>query len=821
MALSRGKTSPGVARGVRRQDWGRVWQFERRDQGESVADSKEVLGPRGSVSAAPPRRKRQWGTDKRFGGSPVIPDPPGRGAISAARFALFFTVAAWFAYVVEQVLRLERQGVSKQNLAESGVYLVIVTLLTMSACAYLLARLGYFERIKNHRRVARSAIDEEFEHGAPSIQVIIPSYREDARVIRQTLLSTALQEYPDLRITLLVDDPPYSPNPAHRKLLERARELPGEVMELMSAPRRRFELALGAFEAEYALAAFEKDGTESTLMATPAKLNDLAEEFAWAAAWFADERRNMQCVDHADEFLSLEILGRLQNDFQATSNAIRAAAQEQGAGISVRRVRQMYLRLVRTFSAEINSFERKQYASLSHEPNKAMNLNSYLGLMGGSFTVANSPDGRVLVPAGDRTPDLVVPQADYVVTLDADSMLLPEYCLRLVHHMEQPMHSRVAVAQTPYSSYRGAPTRIERIAGATTDIQHIVHQGLTRYDATFWVGANAVIRKRALDELEETEDEGGFIVKRYIKDRTVIEDTESSIDLRSRGWTLYNYPERLSYSATPPDFGSLVIQRQRWANGGLVILPSLLSMAWKPKNGMKRITWEELFLRVNYLASISWASAGLLLLLFYPFDGELLSRVGVFTALPYFWAMSSDLRREGYRRSDIFRIYGFNLLLLPVNMFGTVQSMVQGIGGQKIAFARTPKVRDRTVAPLLFVTMPVLLIAWSAKTFVTDIESERYIHSAFAATNFFMTGYACLAFVGPWATIVDIFMNVRSFIFQPVDAGKRAPANPHWASVIYFGNSVPEEVMKGAALAASLAAKDASGDRRSTRAEVE
>lgn len=65
--------------------------------------------------------------------------------------------------------------------------------------------------------------------------------------------------------------------------------------------------------------------------------------------------------------------------------------------------------------------------------------------------------------------------------------------------------------------------------------------------------------------------------RRFIQDRTVIEDTESSIDLRRKEWRLYNYPERLSYSATPPDFGSLVIQRGRWANGGLLILPKLLA----------------------------------------------------------------------------------------------------------------------------------------------------------------------------------------------------------------------------------------------------
>jgi cellulose synthase (UDP-forming) len=41
----------------------------------------------------------------------------------------------------------------------------------------------------------------------------------------------------------------------------------------------------------------------------------------------------------------------------------------------------------------------------------------------------------------------------------------------------QSAHSRVAVAQTPYSSFPGSATRLERISGASTDLQHIVHQG--------------------------------------------------------------------------------------------------------------------------------------------------------------------------------------------------------------------------------------------------------------------------------------------------------------------------------------------------------
>ena len=170
-----------------------------------------------------------------------------------------------------------------------------------------------------------------------------------------------------------------------------------------------------------------------------------------------------------------------------------------------------------------------------------------------------------------------------MLTLDADSVLLPEYCLRLVYLMEQSEHADVAVAQTPYSAFPGSGTRLERIAGATTDLQYIAHQGMTYYGATFWVGANAVLRKRALDEIRESTFVGSWEIRRYIQDRTVIEDTESTIDMRAKGWTLLNYPERLAYSATPPDFGSLCIQRRRWANGGVLILPKL----WRTRRARK------------------------------------------------------------------------------------------------------------------------------------------------------------------------------------------------------------------------------------------
>ncbi|MGX6607961.1 glycosyltransferase family 2 protein [Micromonosporaceae bacterium Da 78-11] len=311
----------------------------------------------------------------------------------------------------------------------------------------------------------------------------------------------------------------------------------------------------------------------------------LAAEYRFASDWLYDLGARQEIVDHTDTFFVEHILHPLAAELGQIAGALNTGADEQ-AVLPVARMNLFYKRLMAIFDAQITSFERKKYVSLSHEPNKAMNLNSYIGLMGGAYQEVGTPLGTALVTAGPNRADLVVPDPDYVLTLDADSVLLPEYALRLVHLLEQGAYAQHAVAQTPYSAYPGAATRVERISGATTDIQYIVHQGMTHYGATFRVGANAVLRKRALDEICEVSYEGDWEIKRYIQDRTVIEDTESTIDLGVRGWLLHNYPERLAYSATPPDFGSLCIQRQRWANGGLLILTRFADGS-NPRDGLK------------------------------------------------------------------------------------------------------------------------------------------------------------------------------------------------------------------------------------------
>ncbi len=554
-------------------------------------------------------------------------------------------------------------------------------------------------------------------------------------------------------------------------------------MKILNKPHRRFNKALTDFKATQAKGDF----------ATTTTTKKLANHYEWAANWL-DEFADKEIIeDHVDIFFKDQVLGDLAKELRLTSHALKASLKAKTL-IPTSRISQLYYRLNWIFKCEIDFFERKKFASLSHEPNKAMNLNSYIGLMGGSYKQEQTPDGIILMPAPKGKKGIItIPDSEYLLTLDADSILLRDYCLRLVYFLEQPDNKKVAVTQTPYSSFRGAGTRIERLAGATTDIQHILHQGMTYYNATFWVGANAVIRKAALEDIVETEFIGGFEMKRFIQDSTVIEDTESSVDLAFHGWRLVNYPERLSYSATPPDFGSLVVQRRRWANGGLLILPKLFNQAHKRKRLNEPVSAMEMLIRLNYMASIAWASFGLIFLLAYPYDGRLLSPLVLLAALPYFLAMSSDLKYCGYRRSDVLLIYGFNLILLPVNLAGVLKSLEQALTGKKIPFARTPKVKNRTLSPILYVIAPPLIVAFSIFILWENIMAQNWGNAAFAGFNTFAATLAIIAYIGLGNTLSDIWYGLTDWLYVEVSPKSNNNLTTqqnafNWQAVLYYGD---------------------------------
>ncbi|MEI8238088.1 MAG: glycosyltransferase family 2 protein [Actinomycetota bacterium] len=710
----------------------------------------------------------------------LLPPRASNRQVGANRAAIWVTMLAWATYTMRSVkVQLVDQPATTRTIAEMLLYFVVITALTGSAVAYLVARHGFLARSQHHVRAPRAALDEHFADTSPSLVVLVPSYREESRVVRQTLLSASLQEYDDISIVLLVDDPAHPRDDESRLLLEEALALPGQVEAMLAGPAAAARTSLAGFD--------QRRGPDE--FADSNDLTMLAADYRDAAQSLDDITAALPRIDHTDDFLAHKVIGRLASEFRAVADALLIAADDH-TSLTAQRVRQLHLRLVRVFSVRLSAFQRKRFASLSHEPNKAMNLNSYISLMGNSYAEVHRNGGTWLELCDEADADLVVSGPDYLLTLDADSVLLPEYCLRLVQLMEQPGNERLAVTQTPYSAFPGAPTRLERLSGATTDLQHRVHQGLTFFGATFWVGANAIIRRTALDDIATVEMEAGRPMVRYIHDRTVIEDTESSIDLGAHEWELYNYGERLSYSATPPDFGSLAIQRQRWADGGLIILPKLLRTVRAKRRAGTSMKFAETFLRVNYLASIAWSSIGLLLLLGYPFAQTLMSPLVILAAAPYFLAQASDLAACGYKRRDAVRIYGFNLLLLPVNLAGALRSIGQGVTGNKIAFARTPKRQNRTATRGLFVFAPLLLAGFSSYTAYHDIIHQQFWHAAFATLNASTCLWAIVALIGVRAAITDLAASVINFVYHvPKPTHTSETPTLDWATVLDQGVS--------------------------------
>src|SRR5947207_3276130 len=469
------------------------------------------------------------------------------------------------------------------------VFMGIVAALLYGSVVYQLTRIGGFQRRATFAPATYLELSRTYHEAAGKLVVLVPSYKEEVKVVRRTLMSAALQDYPRRRVVLLIDDPPAPQDSAEAATLQAMRALPESLRQLFDAAAQPFVAALAQFKAR----------AESTLDLA-SETHRLASLHRLAARWCLLQEAGFAAGDSGDLLFRELVLRKAAQAHLTAAASIKGAARRGGV---------------------------------------------------------------------DRTR------------------------LQLEYH--RPARSGT----------------IEYVAGATTDIQYLIHQGFTRYRATYWVGANALLRKAALEDIVVTQMERGFPVKVYIQDRTVIEDTESSIDLINRGWQLYNYPERLAFSATPADFGALLIQRRRWANGGLIILPKLLRYLVRgPGRPLRAI---EGFFRIHYPTSLAAVNFGLLVMMGIPFQTTALSLLWLpLSAAPYFFLYGRDLVQNGYRASDTARVYALTLLLIPVNLAGVFKSIQQGLTGRKIPFGRTPKVQGRTGAPLRFIVAEYVLFGW-------------------------------------------------------------------------------------------------------------
>ncbi len=637
----------------------------------------------------------------------------------------------------------------------------LVLFLIYGNIGYQLTRLAHIARLANHHPSDDSELSEVFDQMAPPLSIIVPSYKEEPEIVRQTLLSGALQTYPNRKITLLIDDPLPNGNYEAQIALDTMRNLVHTLDQQLTLAAEPFIAAQQAFSQR-------RTFTETDQRQEAANISALYQEAANVLESFAQATPQR---DHTDKFFSQAILlGPAEQHKESSRHWKDVSVSDEY--LDAVQIAKEYSRLAALFNTEITSFERKQYANLSHEPNKAMNLNSYIGLLGQYMLEVEENGKKLLINTPPNEATLAISEPAYLITLDADSLILPDYALRLIHHMETPGNERIAVIQTPYSAIPDPTSHLERTAGATTDIQYLIHQGFTGHRATFWVGANAVLRYRALHDIVEEDQERGYTIKRYIQDRTVIEDTESTVDLIDKGWALYNYPERLAYSATPPDFGALTIQRGRWANGGLIILPKLLRYMLNGPGRLKKL--RECFFRIHYLTSIAGVNIGLLVMLTVYFPKQLESWWLPVTAVPYYALYTRDLWSVGYRKtSDIIRIYVLNLLLLPVNLGGVIRSIHQALSRKKIPFLRTPKIDGRTRVPPRYIFALLAITTLCLINGILNVIDKLWVQAFFSFLHAGAFAYGLILFIGAQNAWSDLLAGWHS-----AKAGQKVISSP-------------------------------------------
>lgn len=556
---------------------------------------------------------------------------------------------------------------------------LFVFFLVYGNAVYMFSRHGYFKRLGSHAPASQEVVEQSLLNNHPPLVILVPSYKEEIPVIRQSILSSALQDYPNRRVVLLIDNPPDCP------ALKETQDLVLDIHAELEAQYLKY--------ADYR--------------------GDLATAYEEIASWFENQANTYLIRDHTDKtFVDLTFIKRAANIRERMKTGSEANARKYIANI---------------FKVDMSYFERKQFSNFSHASNKSMNLNSYLTVLGKYWKTS----GTGLVEATSSDFQYFFPDVEYISVLDADSVLTYDYASRLIYEMEKDEFKKTAVIQTPYSAFPGAPSAIERTAGAATDIYFLFHQGFTYFGATFWVGANALIRKKALGDVVEHRMEDGKLVSIYVQDRTVIEDTESSVDLAAKGWGLHNFPERLSFSATPADFGSLLIQRKRWANGGLIILPKLIKYLFQGPLDWKK--WRECFFRLYYLISTpGWVLCYCLMQFSSSVSkADFLLEIALLT-FPCLVVHARDFKRFGYRYTDLFGYMALNMVLIPVNAAGVLQSLKQVFFGKRTPFFRTPKISESTpfpiVYPLFFMTM---LGSFGYNVFMNQGVSEIFLFVLF------------------------------------------------------------------------------------------
>ena len=164
--------------------------------------------------------------------------------------------------------------------------------------------------------------------------------------------------------------------------------------------------------------------------------------------------------------------------------------------------------------------------------------------------------------AGNLNSGLAQSQGDLVAVFDADHAPARDFLTETVGFFAQD--EKLFLVQTPHFFLN--PDPIERNVGAVgmpaenEMFYGLVQKGLDKWNAAFFCGSAALLRRQALEEV------GGF------HGSSVTEDAETALELHAHGWNSVYVDKPLIAGLQPETFESFIGQRSRWARGMAQIL---------------------------------------------------------------------------------------------------------------------------------------------------------------------------------------------------------------------------------------------------------
>jgi cellulose synthase (UDP-forming) len=313
-------------------------------------------------------------------------------------------------------------------------------------------------------------------------------------------------------------------------------------------------------------------------------------------------------------------------------------------------------------------------------------------------------------------------EGEFVVTLDADHILKPQFLQRVVPYfftfnleLGKYISNRTAFVQTP-QDFHNLP-KGDPFGHSAHLFYGPIQQGKDGLNAAFYTGTNAILRREALMSVgikrfsrklrrnQEYIDQ--FELIGALATNSITEDMNTAMHLHANGWRSVYHNELLAEGLAPDDLGSTLKQRLRWAQGTIQVL-----MLDNPLTLKGLTIWQ----RLQYFQTMYSYFAGFATLVYliapviYFFTGVSAVEAGgagfVLHFLPVFICnrVTFMIAARGVPWRELWRAEQYAIALFPV----FIQAVWSVVGGQSLTFQVTSKQRQSGV--YLKLIIPQLVI---------------------------------------------------------------------------------------------------------------